>query len=215
VKKIAIASAAMGGAALIAFGASGTFAAFSDSEELAGEAGAATLDLRVGTPSSPERAVALNMAPGDDTLYFPYFVKNAGDLDGLLGGEIELTDFENGCSGGEGKNRVDPTCDAGDDQGEFSSTALFGVTYAENVARARDCDADVATDVLISPTSVPANLPVRSLEMEPFVPVEAGYGICVVISVELPELAGNVVQGDSAELSVRLDLDQDTTDSNL
>lgn len=204
-KKIAIASAAMGGAALIAFGASGTFAAFSDSEDLAGAAGATTLDLEVGDTQLPTQAAALELAPGSKTVYFPYFVENAGDMNGFLGANIVLTDVEDGCSGNE--QLVDPDCDVQDAPGEFSSEALFSVRYVEGGTAAGCTENAGGLRTAVSPTSIPAGLP-RSLSVPAQLPIPSGYSICVVVGVQLPADATNAVQGDSAELDVELRLEQ-------
>jgi Camelysin metallo-endopeptidase len=203
-KKIALASAAMGGAALIAFGASGTFAAFSDSETTSAAAGAATLDLRAGVTNAPSGEVALNMAPGDKTLYFPLYVHNAGDLDGFLGGTFTFQDLENGCSGDEVD--VDETCGAAGDDGEFAENVMVGATVTLN-GTAANCTAKPGSDELAAPTRLPA-LGSGSFEIPSVLPLPKNLSACVVVSVELPKEAGNEVQGDSSSLTASLKLDQ-------
>ncbi|SEO41361.1 TasA family protein [Trujillonella endophytica] len=202
-KKIAIASAAMGGAALIAFGASGTFAAFSDSESLRGEAGAATLDLVVGDGGVPVAEEAQNMAPGD-TVTFPYFVQNAGDLDGYFGGKIDLTDYEHGCSGDEWDEG--DTCGEAGDPGEFSRAAVYSVSYITG-GTAEQCEDATSGSPILTDVQIPADAP-NTLTVPAIVPVPANFSVCVVIEVTLPHTVDNTVQGDSAALDVLLWLDQ-------
>ncbi|MGY1707634.1 hypothetical protein ACI79C_23985 [Geodermatophilus sp. SYSU D00697] len=204
-KKIAIAAAAAGGTALIAFGASGTFAALNDTEGFSGRAGAATLDLTAGAAATPTDAVALNMAPGDNnTVYFPYFVQNVGDLNGFLGATINLTDAENSCSGNEWD--VDKDCGQANGKGEFSKSARYAVSYTEG-GSATDCKAQPGAVPVINDFAIPAGAP-TSVSVPAVVPVAKDYSICVVVGVSLPKTAGNEVQGDSAELAVELRLEQ-------
>lgn len=204
-KKIAIASAAMGGAALIAFGASGTFAAFSDTENLRGEAGAATVDLTVGNTVLPASNLALNMVPGADTLYFPYFVKNTGDLKGYLGAQFDLTDYENSCSGDEFE--AGDTCGAANDPGEFSRAATYDLYYTPG-GTAAECTGTVANRIeYFADRSIPAGAP-TSLTVPAELPLTSGSGLCIVVGITLPENVSNRVQGDSAALDVELRLEQ-------
>ncbi len=201
-KKIAIASAAMGGAALIAFGASGTFAEFTDSGRTAGSAGAGTLVLSASESIATE-AESLGLAPGESTrLTFP--VENAGSVDGLLTAVGTVVDAADDCSSASEADVDDcETATAGD----FSATAGVAVYQVDGLSAA-ECDAEtsVAGARNITPGYTMAQLHDASV---PLYPLAAGDVTCFVIDVSLDQDVDNVVQGDEASLSVSLTLEQD------
>jgi predicted ribosomally synthesized peptide with SipW-like signal peptide len=201
-KKIALASAAMGGVALFAFGASGTFASFTDTEAVTGSAGAGSLDLTVGSGPVATATAAMALTPGQSTTQ-SYWVNNAGTVAGTLSADLSIvSDAENNCTDPENESG-DTTCGWGTN-GEFSKfatvqfetasattadackTATFGTAVAPAVALKTAADAG------------PANV----------FPINGGTGKCVVFKLTLPETASNVVQGDTAQFKADLTLTQ-------
>ncbi|MGY1667944.1 TasA family protein [Geodermatophilus sp. SYSU D00696] len=201
-KKIALASAAMGGAALLAFGASGTFAAFQDSSTQTAGAGAGTLTIGVGRPASAP-AQAGNLAPGESVVV-PLYVKNTGnDISGTLGASIEgIVDQENGCYGPE--IAAEDGCQAADDEGEFSAAADYAVALSG--ASETACNASATPngwgwipfqeDDGLLPTASPLSL-------------DPGKGACLLLRITLDEeRAGNDVQSDVMSFTAKLTLEQ-------
>jgi predicted ribosomally synthesized peptide with SipW-like signal peptide len=204
VKKLVIASAAMGGAALIAFGASGTFAAFSDTASVANTAGAGSIVLNADSPNATVPAQALALKPGG-TAQYAYFVQNSGSLPGNISARLAISDQENSCVGPEdGPTGVDKTCGA--DQGEFSIFAQVQ-PFITTAAKAADCNiANTGRQPLSGPIGLQdaANL-AKLLDQA----VPAGQGGCVVLDVTLPENPNiNMVQSDSATVTATFTLAQ-------
>ena len=204
-KKIALASAAMGGAALLAFGASGTFAAFQDTEQATAFAGAGTLDLTVkgGSVAPPVISMALN--PGQSTAH-AYWLTNAGSLAGVLDVTTAiLENAENGCTVPEAV--LDKTCTLGASDGDFSglATAQFLINKAVDEAACRVATTGAGIVGLPARTldEWAAN-PARLVRMNP------GTSTCMVVQVTLPAAVGNVVQGDTAKFRTDLTLTQFT-----
>jgi hypothetical protein len=200
-KKIALASAAMGGAALIAFGASGTFASFIDTEAATGSAGAGTMDLTVGggTLTSPTSALSLN--PGGKTT-LSYWVNNAGTVAGTLTADLSVTDEERGCLEPEQADG-DTDCDWAEG-GEFSEFA--NVQFFDAQASTPETCAQAVTGAALTPM-----MGLRALAATSAAPVgalAAGAGNCYVVAIELPNDARNKVQGDVSQIKVDLTLTQ-------
>lgn len=213
-KKIAIASAAMGGAALLAFGASGTFAAFSDSEQQTAAAGAGELVLRTVGQAATPAAEATNLQPGRSATY-AYFLRNGGTLDGALTATTSVTDAENGCSSDserEAEQAVrgvagapsDGRCGAADSKGEFSAAAIMSYAIG-NAEFSRQCTADTAVREELEAGSMRA-LAGRTV---PIADVAAQTGVCVLVEVALPAGVGNEVQGDTADFAVEFVIEQE------
>ncbi|WP_029431788.1 TasA family protein [Blastococcus sp. URHD0036] len=200
-KKIAIASAAMGGAALIAFGASGTFAEFTDEAVSSSSAGAGTLVVTT-TEDADTLVQSIQLAPGEkQRLAFP--VQNGGTVDGLLTATGTVTEAEEMCESSD--ELVDGTCPDG--PGQFAATADVDVYLIDGVA-AEDCGDD--TDVT-GQANRTAGLKMTALNSSiPEHPLAAGDSTCIIVDVSLAPEVGNAVQGDSAALSVNLTLEQDT-----
>src|SRR3712207_5216458 len=105
----------MGGTALIAFGASGTFAAFTDTETGTGAAGAGTMDLAIGQGVVTGALPAMSLNPGQSTTV-AYWMNNTGTTNGTLSADLTITeDYERNCTDAEGKkdaqgNVVDGSC---------------------------------------------------------------------------------------------------------
>jgi hypothetical protein len=204
-KKLVIGAAAMGGAALIAFGTSGTFAAFNDTASLANETGAGTLVLDASSsPTATAPAQAMNLKPGEKATY-AYFVANGGTLAGTATASTSVTDWEHGCSSAS-ERTDDPGCGNATDPGDFSRLATFQAYYV-----ATD-KAGCTTDSLTSKQNwalAPANTTLAAIANQGIgdIPVAAGEGACVVVQVSLGDV-NNAVQGDSASLAVSFTLTQ-------
>ncbi|MGK5169457.1 TasA family protein [Geodermatophilus sp. CPCC 205761] len=199
-KKIALTAAAMGGTALIAFGASGTFAAFQDTSALRNEAGAGTLVLDSNTQS---KAAALNVAkmqPGEGATY-SYFVRNGGNLPGVISAGFVVDDQEKGCLPVEDR-AGDKTC--GDKDGEFADFAKVTVKYIPR-ATAATCT-PTATGGVDLYTGTLASLATFTVPSPTLNPNEAH---CVVVQMTLED-AGNInqVQGDAAAFTANFTLKQ-------
>ena len=203
-KKIALASAAMGGAALIAFGASGTFAALSDSNTQTLSAGAGTLSVGIDRPATLP-AQAGNLAPGDKVIV-PFYVKNTGqNVAGKVGVALKnLVNNENGCSSISERTAETAKCDAAGDVGEFGGAATYrvGVSKASGAA----CDANATPDEIgYIPFALDAGLtPAASPVL-----LAAGGSTCVLVEIALPKTTtGNNVQGDSMRFDAVVTLEQ-------
>lgn len=205
-KKIVIAAAAMGGAALVAFGASGTFAAFSDQQQVTAAAGAGTLVLGTSVKQATTAPSNVSLMPGENAAY-AYYVQNGGSLPGVLRTTITLTDQENNCLQPE-KDAGDTTCNA--DQGDFSKFAQ-ATAYLVNVSSAAACTPDATSSVFVSGslrTLINTAIPTPS--------ILGGSGYCVVLKVELPkdDPQINQVQGDTSTFKVNFTLEQGTRPVN-
>jgi predicted ribosomally synthesized peptide with SipW-like signal peptide len=200
-KKIALASAAMGGAALIAFGASGTFASFSDSQTVSGnQAGSGTLTVSANRQAEVTTA-DVSIAPGSSSRQAYYVVNDAAsDVNGLINGVITVgQDLENGCN--------DPETAAGDkscawNEGEFSG--LADVTVYSAFTAADECDATLSAN---AESAGKLNSGTRVQGQAPVVP---GAGVCVVLEISLPDSVDNAVQGDSSNFTATFTLEQVT-----
>lgn len=203
-KKIALAAAAMGGTALIAFGASGTFAAFSDTEQFETSAGAGTLDLVLEKGAVQGAAKPLALNPGQATTQ-AFWISNAGNLAGKITAEaVVLENAENGCT--EPEALVDGTCDAGKINGDFTKFATAEVLMNAAAKNATDCAAATTG------TSIPG-FPVRTIDAWVAQPGEVGpmpanAKACIVVKIALPGTADNSVQGDTAKFRVDFALQQ-------
>ncbi len=202
-KKIVIASAAMGGAALIAFGASGTFAAFSDGGTTSGSAGAGTLTLSAAKTITTD-ATALGLAPGETTqLAFP--VRNGGTLDGTFTATARVTDATDRCNSATEESEDD--CE-GRQAGDFS-TAASVTAYQFAVADAAAC---TSTATPPAGSALVGGITLRQLSGQGVhsQTLAGGATTCFVVEVTLPDSGtrNNVVQGDSASLAIDLTLDQ-------
>jgi hypothetical protein len=206
VKKIVIAAAAMGGAALVAFGASGTFAAFTSQQEITASAGAGTvvLDMTKGVGSAG--AQVSDLKPGDLTpTRYAYWVQNSGTLAATISAAVTVVDNENGCVGPE--EGLDNTCDSTKtNQGEFSYFAqvqgfVTGATTA-TACKATDTErTSVAGPMSLNDAAKAAKLLAQ--------PVGANQGACVVVDLTLPDNPNiNLAQSDSADLTATFTLTQ-------
>jgi hypothetical protein len=198
-KKIALASAAMGGAALIAFGASGTFASFSDTATLSGQtAGADTFELAVGGGVVSTDQAELSLAPGESARY-AYSIKNDSTLPGLLTATVNVQDVENG--------RNDPEKAAGDTNdgtGEFSTFARVQAAYDAG------CNGTPDTKLSSAPVAIAALSETVSAGFKNWT-FTAGTTHCVILDVSLPDNEKiNQVQGDDMIFSLGFTLTQDT-----
>jgi hypothetical protein len=202
VKKIALAAAAMGGTALIAFGASGTFAAFSDTEQATASAGAGSLDLTVsGAPvTTAPAAMALN--PGQSTTQ-AYWINNAGTMAGTLSADLAVVEnAENSCAEPETESG-DKTCEWGSG-GEFTKYATVEFLTAGAVDEAACRTAKTGQSLAPAVTLDAAAAATRA----DLFSIEGGKGKCVVVAVTLPGSAANDVQGDTAKFRADLTLTQ-------
>lgn len=206
-KKIALASAAMGGVALIAFGASGTFASFTDTGNLTSEAGAGTLVLNASSPSATARVDAMSLRPGESAKY-AYFIKNAGNLPGTVDLSVAVTDAADTCNT-QSERDVDSDCASA--PGDFSRLATASVAYIGGVTKAADCTITAGPAAWTSPSGQLGQA--NGVRVDAY-PLAAGASGCVVLTVKLPDtqsIADNAVQGDSASANVKVTLNQDNS----
>jgi predicted ribosomally synthesized peptide with SipW-like signal peptide len=205
-KKIALASAAMGGVALFAFGASGTFASLTDTEQIQNlEAKASTMDLEVGTTASSPTA-ALKFTPGEPSQKFAYFVNNTGDVAGSLFADLVLTgNAENECT--EPEVGVDGSCDPANDawSGELASELTTRAFRPVIVDSAEDCDVTKVGTAFDQARSLRMAADASAVEI-----ADLGNtrGLCFVYEFALPDGASNAVQSDSAKFRIDLNLKQ-------
>lgn len=204
-KKLALASAAIGGAALVAFGASGTFANFTDSATQNVEAGAGTLVLNSAAPSGTPAAKAMALKPGESAT-FAYYVQNGGSMDAGLTALADVTDYEHGCSSNS-EFAVDPTCGVDGDTGEFSSAATI-TGYRADAGESQCVSTVPVSDSQAFATAVPLS----QAETGPFTlpALAAEKGQCIVVRIDLPNTnaSQNKIQGDSAVLGITFTLTQ-------
>ncbi|MGY1688046.1 TasA family protein [Geodermatophilus sp. SYSU D00867] len=201
-KKIALAAAAMGGAALVAFGAGGTFAAFQDSEQATSAAGAGTLDLVLDAAPTQTAPKPLALNPGQSTTQ-AFWIANTGSLPGMLSADaVVQQNAENDCT--EPERQVDGSCGT-TTGGEFTSLAQATLLY--NAAGTAEACKAATTGTPIAPSRS-----IDSWVADPAVVTEvaAGAKACVLVQVTLPPTAGNVVQGDTAEYRIDFSLVQKT-----
>jgi hypothetical protein len=207
VKKIVIAAAAMGGAALVAFGASGTFAAFSDSSTQSLAAGAGSLRLNIDRPATAP-VEAGNLNPGQSVVV-PFYVQNIGNnITGKVGVKLtKVVDNENSCSTVSERSAeaaAGGNCDSATDPGEFSKAATYAIAASNADAAGCKANAIVAGSYLpfgLTDGLAPANSPVV---------LKAGDGQCVLVKITLPGTVGNNVQGDSMSFDALVTLEQST-----
>jgi predicted ribosomally synthesized peptide with SipW-like signal peptide len=214
VKKIVIASAAMGGAALIAFGASGTFAAFTDQQQITASAGTGSIVLDMTKATDSASASVSNLKPGDTKpTQYAYWVQNGGTLDGTLTAAVTMVDNENNCVGPEADNKpgtatkLDATC-TGANAGEFSYFAQVQgfVTGAQNAGQ---CKATTAARTPLAAAMTLNEAAKAAKWLSQTVPATAGA--CIVIDLTLPDNPNiNLAQGDSADLTATFTLEQVT-----
>ncbi|MGY1663360.1 TasA family protein [Geodermatophilus sp. SYSU D00705] len=210
-KKIALAAAAMGGTALIAFGASGTFAAFTDAEQTKTSSGAGTLDLTLNSGAVVGAPKPLALAPGESTTQ-AFWVNNAGTVAGALTAALTINqDAERGCQEPETTAVTgftpDNTCDEWWSGGEFSK-------YAQ--VQFLDSEANTAADCATSTTGAESwgravTLKDAAVAPAPIGDLAGGAGNCIVLKVTLPGNVGNDVQSDTAEIGFAATLAQPTT----
>jgi predicted ribosomally synthesized peptide with SipW-like signal peptide len=197
-KKIALAAAAMGGTALLVYGASGTFAAFSDSETISGQrAGADTFLLEVGGGVVNTGNAHLALAPGESAQY-AYEVTNDSDLPGLLSATVAIEDVENG------RNAPERAAgDTNDSTGEFSTFARVLPAYDQN------CDGVGDQELTTAPIAF-ADLATTVSDRFGAWTFAANSTHCVVLDVTLPDVPDiNQVQGDDMIFSLGFTLTQD------
>jgi predicted ribosomally synthesized peptide with SipW-like signal peptide len=202
-KKIALASAAMGGVALFAFGASGTFASFTDSEEVTATAQAGTMDLQVGGKEAVRTADLGTLNPGE-TKTVSYWIHNEGSVAGTLLAGLAVTDAEWGCTGPEGQVAGE-VCTDWETGGEFSKYAtvqIFDAVATDETA----CKTAVGGTPLLGATSKSLKDQMFSQKIT-FGALAAETDKCVVLKVDLPDV-GNDVQGDSATIKLAMNLRQ-------
>jgi hypothetical protein len=206
-KKIALAAAAMGGTALIAFGASGTFAAFSDTEQATATAGAGTLDLAVAGGQVATAPAAVSLSPGQST-QLAYWVNNVGSVGGTLTAGVSLLEnAENNCSEPETESG-DTTCGWATG-GEFAENVVVRFLKAGATDEAACRTATGGTEI----SGAPAGTLLAAEKALPFdvFEIQGESGKCLVVNVSLPVNAdNNEVQGDTARFRTDLTLTQVT-----
>ncbi|MGY1616823.1 hypothetical protein ACI797_08760 [Geodermatophilus sp. SYSU D00691] len=202
-KKIVLAATAMGGAALVAFGASGTFAAFNAEETLSTEVGSGQFTLNTGQ-STTANVDPADLNPGQ-SVDLAYFVANNKDSDfnGVLKASFgNLKSWEHGC--------LDPESDAGDTtcgndgHGEFQNFATVRGSMT-SAASAAECTALASQSYALGTVSTLANWNAAF----PATTLAPGAGTCIVLQISLPDdSTNNLVQGDTASFDVTFRLDQ-------
>ncbi|MGY1672651.1 TasA family protein [Geodermatophilus sp. SYSU D00710] len=133
-KKIALASAAMGGAALLAFGASGTFAALSDTTtQDVGTVAAGSVVVNTWDKTSADMASA-PLTPGQSVVR-SYYVQNGGSVAGKPSAQVlNVTSVEDGCT--SNSERAIDDC-ATSSEGDLAAQVV--VSYATFAPTGTDC----------------------------------------------------------------------------
>jgi predicted ribosomally synthesized peptide with SipW-like signal peptide len=203
-KKIALASAAMGGVALFAFGASGTFASFTDSEVATATAKAGSMDLKVGGATATSGASLDGLNPGDSTTV-SYWINNAGTVAGDLSAKLTVTDAENGCTDPESKTSGENCSQwtTGGELSQFATVQFLDATAADDEACKKATNGAAVLGmqpVVLKDAVVASQIPVGALAKN--------EGNCVVLKITVPDTAGNIVQGDTADVKMDITLAQ-------
>jgi len=215
--------AGIAGAAVVALAAGGgTFAAWSDFQNVTGnQTSAGHLVLNLPNTTGPISNVAQqSIAPGESRT-IDYFLTSA-DLDGVPSAALSLkvkdiVDNENGCASNS-EAAVD-TCNVAGDVGEFSQQAYMRVRYSDPVAinsgawnpSLHECTAPVIHGVGVTePDNNTTHYPRLASYTTPAAlgTLQAGQGVCVRIDIGLDPNANNAVQGDSSNFNVEWDLTQ-------
>lgn len=201
-KKLVLASTALGGAALVVFGASGTFAAFSDSSvQQTPTAEAGTLFVEGSEVVESSAFDTGNLAPGQSVTYVSTLT-NGGTVDGQLTGVFELAlDRENGCTPAEAP--VDSSCGTADSDGEIAEKSVLDVYYG-TLADGATCEE--ASRPGASLTFVPRA--VNGSPMFQRLPLAAGESFCAVYVLTIPQEVGNEIQSDDLSFRAKYYLDQ-------
>ncbi|MGY1609344.1 TasA family protein [Geodermatophilus sp. SYSU D00700] len=133
-KKIALASAAMGGAALLAFGASGTFAALSDTTtQDVGTVAAGSVVVNTWDKTSANMA-STPLTPGDSVVR-SYYVQNGGSVAGRPSAQVlNVTNVDDGCTSSSERSIDDCTNPSAGDL-----AAQVVVSYATFAPTGTDC----------------------------------------------------------------------------
>jgi hypothetical protein len=193
VKKIIIGAAAMGGAALVAFGASGTFAAYQAQDAAAIKAGAGSFNMTLkkagaGALAQSAPVSAGNMAPGGTSNDFAYTVTNSKGS--AAAGKVTV-------------NFKDLT-EAGENTGVFSQNVhVVASTGALGPNQTCEYNASTASDLGTLYQAVYGGVEVKPQDV-----LLPGDTECVVLQLRLPKEAGNDIQGQSSTFSVQFTLNQ-------
>jgi predicted ribosomally synthesized peptide with SipW-like signal peptide len=213
-KKLLAGGLAALGCAVLGLGATGTYAAFVDTEQVPQtQLQAGTLDLRLSTEGTAESdplelsGLVPGPSPQDGAAEHSYVVRltNDGSLPGAaLWGTTAVEERENGCNAAEQAAR-DRTC--AETQGELGEQ----LEIALSVLSGADCSGDGG---VLGPGPFS---PISSIGFRPVVPGGAGDPLvlapgesrCARVDVYFPHGENNnVAQGDSSTFRLAFRLDQ-------
>ncbi|MGY1739403.1 MULTISPECIES: TasA family protein [unclassified Blastococcus] len=208
-KKIAIASAAMGGAALIAFGASGTFAAFSDTDTVnntAATAGSLVIDA---TGTTTTAMAGQRLVPGQ-SVERTFLVENDGQgVAGYPSAKVtKITNTEDGCtstSEGQADDCTNPSA------GDLAAQTL--VAYKQYAVSPNGTCGPAPTTGYV-PLGILSQI--QNVSAASPAPLAAGQKTCVAFQLTLVDNYGgttfnnNLAQGDSFSVDIEFGITQVT-----
>jgi predicted ribosomally synthesized peptide with SipW-like signal peptide len=215
----------LAGVAVIALVAGGgTFASWSDFDQITGnETAAGHLKLDLNSTGKISNVGGQAMAPGESRTID--FMVASADLDGVPSANLSmkmlnLVDHENGCGSTNGEQAVD-NCAAGD-PGEFSGQGYIRVRYTNPASTSaitfanNQCTAPsgYVNSVGYSPASdnnathFPRLTTFRSNGDNALGTLTGDQGVCVRVDIGLDDNATNAVQTDSSTFDLQFDLAQ-------
>jgi hypothetical protein len=202
VKKLVIASAAMGGAALIAFGASGTFASYNDQTvQNVGAVAADSVVVNSWDKTTAEMA-STPLSPGDSVVR-AYYVRNSGTAAGRPNAQLlNVTNKDDGCTSESEKATYDD-CDS-PTKGDLAAQVSVG--YTVFAPTGTDC---VAPTTGYKPIGMVNDI-IGTSVFAPTVPqLAAGAAECVAFQLTFVDGANNnKAQGDSFTAQIQFGLEQ-------
>jgi hypothetical protein len=202
VKKIALAATAMGGTALIAFGASGTFAAFSDSTTQDVSAVAAGSVVVNSWDKTTAGMASTPLVPGQSVVR-SYYVRNGGNIAGLPSAQVlSLTNKDDGCTSNS-EGAIDDCLNAG--AGDLAAQIVVG--YATFAPTGTDCVAPqpLAYSPLGKLTEI-VGKPAKDATQ-----LAGGAARCVSFQLTFAsDASDNKAQGDSFTAQIQFGLEQVT-----
>jgi hypothetical protein len=200
-KKIALVSAAMGGAALIAFGASGTFASFSDSQQLKTSAVSAG-SLKISAEEAASTTVqGTNMAPGSTAVrVFKLTNSGAGVTATPTVQVLSIANMEDGCTSSSEEKSGDDCTNAS--AGDLASQLTMGYSaYAPNGDGT--CPTPTTGFTNLGPLATTAPLGNSAITLG------GGKSLCAAFQLTFaPGANNNWAQGDSFTAQIEFALQQ-------
>lgn len=212
--------ASLAGAAAVALAVGGgTYAAWSDYQEITGNtAGAGHLTLNLSHNNTQGlKFDHVKMAPGGEGRQRIVYVAS-NDGESVPNGRLYLTvqglsGSENGCDG-NGERAADPSCDVAGNPAEFAQQAkLLVQSYLPQsdgscTKQYAESDKTVSTSRHSLDWYVGNRIELTGSHNATLRELAPGQGLCVAMAIRLPGDATNASQGDSASFTTRFDLEQ-------